>query len=173
MGLRHEDVYGLWNPLLAQREFCRAMGIMVNRKPTVPSVAQFDLARLLIAEEYHELSKEFGNILEILEIKQNGVDSHGDEAAASTCDAMAHSYLTDATAEAADLVYVICQFCNMFGLPLEQIYMAIHAANMRKVNPRTGKITRREDGKVLKPDGWKPADLNRIYLSARTDSPVV
>ena len=28
-----------------------------------------------------------------------------------------------------------------------------------KIDPDTGKVRKREDGKVLKPDGWRPPDL--------------
>ena len=30
---------------------------------------------------------------------------------------------------------------------------------MAKVDPATGKVTKREDGKVLKPAGWKSPDI--------------
>ena len=31
--------------------------------------------------------------------------------------------------------------------------------NFAKINPETGKVRKREDGKVLKPEGWKPPQL--------------
>jgi predicted HAD superfamily Cof-like phosphohydrolase len=150
--------------LLKQKEFCRAMGITVNSSPTVPTREQLNLARKLIEEEFRELIDEMDQVALVV---SDGTISDGPK------EALSHSYLQDATAEAADLIYVVCQFCNMFGLPLTEMYDAIHAANMRKVNPNTGKVERREDGKVLKPEGWKPAELTRIYLNARTGTPVV
>lgn len=35
--------------------------------------------------------------------------------------------------------------------------------NFAKVDPVTGRVTRREDGKILKPEGWQPPELKR-YL---------
>lgn len=45
-----------------------------------------------------------------------------------------------------------------WGIPLDRLWAAVHRANMAKVGP-DGKVTYREDGKVLKPEGWKPPDI--------------
>jgi hypothetical protein len=37
-------------------------------------------------------------------------------------------------------------------------------SNFAKVDKETGKVVKREDGKVLKPDGWTPPDL-RPFLN--------
>jgi predicted HAD superfamily Cof-like phosphohydrolase len=34
---------------------------------------------------------------------------------------------------------------------------------MAKIDPTTGKVLRREDGKILKPEGWQPPSLKQ-YL---------
>lgn len=51
------------------------------------------------------------------------------------------------------------------------MYDAIHKANMEKINPNTGKVDKITEGpktgKVKKPNGWKPADVAKIYLKAR------
>jgi predicted HAD superfamily Cof-like phosphohydrolase len=31
--------------------------------------------------------------------------------------------------------------------------------NFAKIDPATGKVRKREDGKVLKPEGWQPPNL--------------
>jgi predicted HAD superfamily Cof-like phosphohydrolase len=45
------------------------------------------------------------------------------------------------------------------GINLEPIFQLVHGANMAKRNPETGLFERREDGKVIKPNGWTPADV--------------
>jgi predicted HAD superfamily Cof-like phosphohydrolase len=35
-------------------------------------------------------------------------------------------------------------------------------SNMAKVDPLSGKVRRREDGKILKPEGWKPPNLTKF-----------
>ncbi len=44
------------------------------------------------------------------------------------------------------------------GWPLEHAFKRVHASNMSKLT-KEGKVLRREDGKVLKSDQYKPADL--------------
>jgi len=38
----------------------------------------------------------------------------------------------------------------------------VQRTNMAKRDPATGEVKRREDGKILKPDGWTPPDLASI-----------
>lgn len=54
-------------------------------------------------------------------------------------------------------------------LPMDDGWDAVIASNMAKVDPISGKVTRREDGKVLKPPGWMPPDLKQILFDARID----
>jgi predicted HAD superfamily Cof-like phosphohydrolase len=35
-------------------------------------------------------------------------------------------------------------------------------SNLAKVDKETGKVIRREDGKILKPEGWKPPDFTKF-----------
>jgi predicted HAD superfamily Cof-like phosphohydrolase len=65
--------------------------------------------------------------------------------------------------ELADLIYVAIGAGLEFGLPLGEVWRAIHEANMAKADPVTGKVTKREDGKVLKPDGWQPANIKALF----------
>ncbi len=44
------------------------------------------------------------------------------------------------------------------GADLDSIFKVVHRANMAKKFP-DGKFHRREDGKVMKPDGWKEPDI--------------
>jgi hypothetical protein len=53
-----------------------------------------------------------------------------------------------------DSIYVLLGTAVTFGVDLEPIWQAVQAANMAKVG---GGI--REDGKVLKPDGWIEPDI--------------
>ena len=57
-----------------------------------------------------------------------------------------------------DTVYVLMQLSRALGVPFDKCWEAVHAANMAKVGP-DGKVIRREDGKILKPEGWKPPNI--------------
>jgi predicted HAD superfamily Cof-like phosphohydrolase len=66
------------------------------------------------------------------------------------------------TAEQADAlvdaIYYICDTAVRHGMNLDRIFDIVHGANMQKVVD--GRVIRREDGKILKPEGWQdPAPL--------------
>lgn len=66
------------------------------------------------------------------------------------------------TKELADLMYVTIGTAVTFGLPLEEVFKAVHENNMSKAHP-DGTIRRREDGKILKPDNFKELDLSSFF----------
>ncbi|VEB43961.1 Uncharacterized protein conserved in bacteria [Chromobacterium violaceum] len=63
-----------------------------------------------------------------------------------------------------DVLNVVCGLLLSQGLPLEAMCEAIHDANLRKCVD--GKVVRRADGKVLKPEGWRPADKAGVIRDA-------
>ncbi len=61
----------------------------------------------------------------------------------------------------ADILYVVIGSAVEFGIPLDRVFAEVHRSNMTKLWP-DGKPRWREDGKVLKPDTYSPADLRGI-----------
>ena len=61
-----------------------------------------------------------------------------------------------------DLIWVTLGFCHMKGYDVGGAWDAVLRSNMAKVDPATGKVKRREDGKILKPEGWTPPDLSKF-----------
>ena len=61
-----------------------------------------------------------------------------------------------------DMIWVILGFCHMKGYDISGAWDEVVKTNMAKVDPVTGKVRRREDGKILKPEGWKPPDMSRF-----------
>lgn len=55
---------------------------------------------------------------------------------------------------AVDSVYVIYGLLNALGIQYDIHFGIVQNANMAKVDPVTGQVRRREDGKILKPEGW-------------------
>ena len=66
----------------------------------------------------------------------------------------------------ADAIYVIVGAALEYGIPLGAVWQAVQASNMAKVDPVTGMVRKRADGKVLKPEGWKPPDIAGILSDA-------
>jgi predicted HAD superfamily Cof-like phosphohydrolase len=65
-----------------------------------------------------------------------------------------------------DSIYVLIGAALEYGIPLEKVWDAVQTANMAKRDPVTGKVRRREDGKILKPEGWQPPNIWRILHDA-------
>lgn len=62
--------------------------------------------------------------------------------------------------ELADIVYIVCGTAVSYGIPLDKVFDAVHASNMAKLID--GKPIRRDDGKILKPEGWTPPDIKKV-----------
>ncbi len=63
--------------------------------------------------------------------------------------------------EMCDLVYVILGYAHYRGWDFDTAFNRVHTSNMSKI-PVDGVIKRRDDGKVLKPDTYKPANLGGL-----------
>ena len=87
------------------------------------------LRRVLIQEEYTEL----------MDAISNGDD---DEVLKELC----------------DLVYVCVGFAVTYGWSFDTAFNRVHQSNMSKLDP-DGNPVYREDGKVVKPSGYKPPKL--------------
>ncbi|RZU36046.1 putative HAD superfamily Cof-like phosphohydrolase [Streptomyces sp. BK022] len=61
--------------------------------------------------------------------------------------------------ELADLLYVVYGTADLLEIPLEAVFAEVHRSNMSKVGP-AGEVIRREDGKILKPDTYREADVH-------------
>lgn len=65
----------------------------------------------------------------------------------------------------ADLIYIACGTAVSYGIPLDEIYNEVHRSNMAKLVD--GKVLKNNLGKVVKPEGWTPPDVEGI-LKAHT-----
>ena len=48
------------------------------------------------------------------------------------------------------------------GLPMDLLWNEVMRSNLAKIDPNTGEVRKREDGKVLKPEGWKAPNIAAI-----------
>ena len=81
------------------------------------------------------------------------------EECCETDEAMQRGDLVEIADGLADVIYVAVGAALEFGIPLDRVWAEVHRSNMAKVDPATGKVTKRDDGKVLKPEGWTPPDV--------------
>ena len=58
-----------------------------------------------------------------------------------------------------DLIYVVLGHCIQRGFDIDGAWAEVQRSNMAKIDPSTGKVKRREDGKILKPADWTSPNL--------------
>lgn len=63
-----------------------------------------------------------------------------------------------------DILVVTIGALHSMGVDSEGAWYEVIRSNLAKIDPETGKVKKRDDGKVLKPEGWQPPDL-RPYLN--------
>lgn len=122
-------------------EFNRAFGHDIAESPITTERLSTDLALLrfkLIHEEFEELKKAF-----------NEKD------------------LLDFIDAIQDLKYVLYGAELALGIDSETHFAEVHDANMRKLGP-DGNPIYREDGKILKPEGWVGPDHLMVLESYAT-----
>jgi predicted HAD superfamily Cof-like phosphohydrolase len=68
----------------------------------------------------------------------------------------------------ADIIYIACGTAVSYGIPLDKVFEEVHRSNMSKLVD--GKVIRREDGKILKPEGWTPPQIDKILSDAQQES---
>lgn len=94
---------------------------------------QFRMYASLITEEYDELQVALAN--------KNPVE---------TLDAL------------TDILVVTIGAMNSMGADGEGAWREVMATNFNKIDRQLGKVRRREDGKILKPEGWEPPQLAKF-----------
>lgn len=58
-----------------------------------------------------------------------------------------------------DFIVVTAGAIHSAGFDGEGGWREVMGTNFAKIDPATGKVRKREDGKVLKPEGWRPPQL--------------
>ena len=66
----------------------------------------------------------------------------------------------------ADIIYIACGTAVSYGIPLDDVFAEVHRSNMAKLVD--GKVIRREDGKIQKPEGWTAPDVRGVLDKAHT-----
>jgi predicted HAD superfamily Cof-like phosphohydrolase len=61
-----------------------------------------------------------------------------------------------------DTIWVIVGYMLSRGWSCERIWDEGALSNLKKIDKVTLKVLKREDGKVLKPEGWQPPDFSKF-----------
>jgi len=98
-----------------------------------PSEANYNMYLKLIEEEYEELSV-----------------------------AVAENDRVEQLDALVDILVVTMGAIRAGGFDGEGAWKEVMDTNFAKIDPTTGKVTKRADGKVLKPEGWQPPQLEKF-----------
>jgi len=77
-------------------------------------------------------------------------------------DAVVHNDNAEQLDACFDMIWVIVGYMKARGWDCERAWDEGAKSNLIKIDPTTGKVIRREDGKILKPEGWKPPDFAKF-----------
>ena len=61
-----------------------------------------------------------------------------------------------------DILVVTIGAIHSLGADAESAWKEVMSTNFAKIDKQTGRVRKREDGKVLKPAGWTPPDLEQF-----------
>ena len=91
------------------------------------------------------------------------------EEATELLDAVAQDDKVEMFDAILDLIVVCVGAGHSAGFPLEAGWEAVINSNMAKVDPETGRVRRRADGKIMKPEGWKSPQEELAHLIRISD----
>lgn len=76
-------------------------------------------------------------------------------------DALVNKDIVEVADACADLKWVIEGLEHTLQIPQQEVWNEVARSNLSKIGP-TGKVLKREDGKVMKPDTYSPPDIESI-----------
>lgn len=65
-----------------------------------------------------------------------------------------------------DMIWVILGYCHMKGWDIDGAWGEVTKTNLSKIDATTGKVNRRDDGKILKPEGWQEPNFSKYVKSS-------
>ena len=113
--------------------FMKAAGQDIPLEPTDYDSEQAFLYKKLITEEFYEFME---------------ADGHGDD--------------VERLDACFDMLWVIIGYMISRGWDREAVWDEGAKSNLSKIDSVTGFVKKREDGKIMKPDGWQPPDFTKF-----------
>jgi hypothetical protein len=78
--------------------------------------------------------------------------------------------VVEAVDAALDTIVVCIGLLYSLGVKPQPLWNEVKRSNMAKIDPATGRVLKREDGKVLKPAGWTPPALLRLITEQYSET---
>lgn len=148
--------------------FHDAMDLPSRDEPSWPGVERAQLRLDLACEELLELAEALGveegwlfqarqylDQMEVRHLKRASGDPLPER-----------EQLTNIADALIDKIYIDVGTLLEFGIPGHRVWRVVHAANMAKQGGE-----KRADGKQLKPEGWKPPDVETAVFGSKEQEP--
>lgn len=139
------------------KEFHEVFGHPVGEKPELPSDDRQELRVALIFEEAIELAEALGfstaDVKDSVNYMLYKIGSIHEQDIVGAADAL------------GDLDYVVNGAALELGIDLPAVTAEVHRSNMTKLGP-DGKPIYREDGKILKGEGYEPPNLEKVLWNS-------
>lgn len=117
-----------------------------------PSPEIFSLYLTFVEEEFEEVREA---IMSAATAKMPNSDE-------TTPEAMGHLLK-----ELFDLLWVTAGAINALDVDPYEVFASGAISNLAKIDLKTGKVVRRADGKILKPEGWQKPDFEKFFCRQR------
>jgi predicted HAD superfamily Cof-like phosphohydrolase len=132
------------------------------------------------AADYIEKREVFADVQRFMQAAGQSVDKYNDEQATLYHRLINEEYSEFISARIVkdevetidacfDMIWVIVGYMLSKGWDCEKIWDEGSASNLAKIDSVTGKVLKRDDGKVLKPEGWQPPDFTKFVTSEKTN----
>ncbi len=137
------------------REFTEASCACPDR-PEPMSKTEVEFIAKMILDEVMELMATVHEPDESKTILKRFVDDSKD--LACTKYESTTQQIADQADALVDVYYYSLNAACKRGVNLSKVFQVVHAANMAK-RDENGRFIKREDGKIMKPPGWQPPDV--------------
>lgn len=139
------------------REFTKESGIPVPNEPCVMNKEEVFFLMNMMLDEIMELG---ATVAEPQEVKFNMIKmiTHSKDLPRIT-NVSKEELIGEQGDALVDCYYYSLNAAAKKGINMSKIFQIVHKANMDKRDPITGKFNKREDGKIIKPNGWNPPNI--------------
>ncbi len=144
------------------KQFTKESGANITKLPTSMSKDEVIFLIKMVLDETIELAstvmnhnETISNILKIL----------SDIKVLPKLDSEIESIIISEQADAlVDIYYYMLNAAAKKNIDISSIFKLVHESNMKKKDPKTNTFLKREDGKIIKPNGWNPPDIHSEIL---------
>ena len=144
----------------AVREFTGGAGQPTPERPSAMTEDEVRFITKMILDETMELLATMYPPSVAKQTMKKFIDDSKDLPQESYKDTDSFQIIADQADALVDIYYYSLNAACKKGINLSAIFGIVHQANMNKRDPATGKFIKREsDGKIIKPAGWTPPDV--------------